>query len=274
VGNLNTIGKNSVTLEITKDSSERIQDIALRSPRTIPPVNVLKAGHFSPELMAKGHELYNANCISCHGENGLGDGPSAALLDPKPRNFHSQNGWKNGSKVTEIYKTLEEGIPGTGMASYTYLPPEDRFALIHFIRAYAVNQSQDSASDLRQLDATYHLSEGMHVAGQIPIKKAVQVLIKEDDSEVAVIQAAEIKIASVNALGAEIFKRTTFNESRALASIFHIQKHSRSVDEFMKIISADPIQMGFKVNVILLSPNEWSEMHRYIFLLFNKEKER
>jgi len=44
-------------------------------------------------------------------------------LTVKPRNFHSLGGWTNGSKVSEIYKTLQEGIVRNGMAAYNYLPP-------------------------------------------------------------------------------------------------------------------------------------------------------
>ncbi len=34
-----------------------------------------------------GQAIYSANCASCHGENGGGDGPAAAALDPKPTAF-------------------------------------------------------------------------------------------------------------------------------------------------------------------------------------------
>jgi mono/diheme cytochrome c family protein len=33
----------------------------------------------------KGKETYTTNCVSCHGDTGMGDGPSAASLDPKPK---------------------------------------------------------------------------------------------------------------------------------------------------------------------------------------------
>ncbi len=37
---------------------------------------------------AAGKELFlKTNCNSCHGMEGKGDGPVAAALDPKPRNF-------------------------------------------------------------------------------------------------------------------------------------------------------------------------------------------
>lgn len=42
----------------------------------------------SPKLSAadinRGQQLYKINCMTCHGEKGMGDGPAAAALDPKP----------------------------------------------------------------------------------------------------------------------------------------------------------------------------------------------
>ncbi len=35
-------------------------------------------------------QLYTSMCISCHGENGKGDGTDAAALTPKPANYTSR----------------------------------------------------------------------------------------------------------------------------------------------------------------------------------------
>src|SRR5690606_25374304 len=40
----------------------------------------------TPQL-ARGAELYAANCASCHGDRGLGDGPAGRGLDPAPANL-------------------------------------------------------------------------------------------------------------------------------------------------------------------------------------------
>ena len=36
---------------------------------------------------ARGEEVYTANCASCHGDGGVGDGPAAEALDPGPTNI-------------------------------------------------------------------------------------------------------------------------------------------------------------------------------------------
>ena len=265
VRNLNTIGKNAVNPSVLQDSTALIKDIPLQSPRVIPPVDIMKVGTSSLEMINKGRELFKANCSACHGDNGQGNGPSASMLNPKPRNFHSLDSWKNGSKVTQMYKTLEEGIPGGGMASYNYLPPEDRFALIHFIRTFANNQPNDSLNDLKQLDITYQLVKGMDVAGQIPIKNALVRIEKENASSAEQVQKTAKQILASNNFGADLLKRVSFDEKKVVTSVVHMKNSVRSVDDFIKIVSANPIQYGFKASVVRLSANEWTELYHYIF---------
>ncbi|GAB4429852.1 MAG: hypothetical protein OHK0011_12430 [Turneriella sp.] len=65
-----------------------------------------------------GEAVYNEKgCVTCHGAQGKGDGPVGAALKPKPRNF-SDAKWKNGSDLASVIKSIETGIPGTGMAGY------------------------------------------------------------------------------------------------------------------------------------------------------------
>ncbi|MBL7716639.1 MAG: c-type cytochrome [Bdellovibrionales bacterium] len=100
------------------------------------------------ELVAHGKELFGQQCTSCHGAEGLGNGPAAAALVPPPRNFAQNAGWKNGYKPSQIFKTLKEGIKGSSMASFATLPAEDRWALAHYVVSINPAHAKDTTSDL------------------------------------------------------------------------------------------------------------------------------
>jgi len=81
-----------------------------------------------PEL---GEELFAANCASCHGETGGGNGPAAGALAPAPTNFRLK-------KPTEerAWDVLENGVPGTAMPPWrNQLAADQRHALVEFVRS-------------------------------------------------------------------------------------------------------------------------------------------
>jgi hypothetical protein len=264
VGRLTDIGKNAISESVLPDSTAFIKDIPLQAPRTIPPVDVLKAGVSTPEAIAAGSTLFKANCVSCHGDNGQGDGPSGLLLNPRPRNFQSLNGWTNGSKISQIYITLEEGIVKNGMASYSYLPPADRFSLIHFVRSLSKGQPLDTPEELKGLDAAYQLSKGLNIPGQIPIKKAAARIAQ--DKAIEATRVASAMLQPENLPGVALLRRIAADEQKAITSLIHFKK-AGTADELVRMISVDPVQVGFKAETARLTAAEWKTLYQYAVTL-------
>ena len=137
-----------------------------------------KAWVSTPEVMNHGKELYAQQCVACHGAEGKGDGPAAGSLNPHPRNFHVTDGWKNGHKPSQIFKTLKEGIPGSAMASFASLPAEDRWALSHYVAAMNPQPQTDTDADL----AAVGVKGGEAAAEEqksISIDSAIEILSKQ-----------------------------------------------------------------------------------------------
>jgi caa(3)-type oxidase subunit IV len=104
----------------------------------------------SPEMVAKGKDLFTTNCAVCHGVEGNGDGAGGAALTPKPRNFHAEGStWTHGNSPMSILYTLAVGSPGTGMAAYKSLPLQDRFALMHYVLSFAPNAQHVGKADAK-----------------------------------------------------------------------------------------------------------------------------
>ncbi|MGH9414594.1 MAG: c-type cytochrome [Terriglobales bacterium] len=87
----------------------------------------------TPKLLAEGKQVYESNCVPCHGDTGYGNGPRAAGLNPPPRNYHSGK-FRYGTSVLTLYHTVTNGSPGTAMPSFIALSPEERMAVIHYVR--------------------------------------------------------------------------------------------------------------------------------------------
>ncbi len=265
VKNINNVSRTSIAPVIILDSTSFVKDIPMVRSSVILPVDVMKAGKTSKELVDKGAALFKANCVSCHGNNGMGDGPTSLTLNPKPRNFHAKDGWTNGRKISQMYKTLQEGIVKNGMASYNYMPAEDRFALLHFVRTFAADFPVDSAAELMELEKTYQLSKGSVTSAQIPVKLAMQKIAQEVQPAV---ESIGKKISAVTngapERGEQIFVRVARDQKKVFASILSPIVRGKNIDEFVKIVSSDPLNIGFKAEVLRLNAEEWNALYAYL----------
>lgn len=98
--------------------------------------------------IAKGKTLFMANCSSCHGTEGKGDGPAAAAFNPKPRDFTAEK-FKNGSSPSATFHTLTNGLGS--MPAFSSLPVADRLALTHYLLSFSPYKASDAPEELAKI---------------------------------------------------------------------------------------------------------------------------
>jgi mono/diheme cytochrome c family protein len=67
----------------------------------------------SAQAKAEAAALYGERCASCHGVAGKGDGPEAAKLKQRPRNF-SDPTWQLAVPDHHLQKVIVQGGPAVG----------------------------------------------------------------------------------------------------------------------------------------------------------------
>lgn len=81
-----------------------------------------------------GQVRFEEVCASCHGLTGEGDGPAGVALNPRPRNFSTED-FKFGDSYDEVRNTVHKGSEGTGMIGYEGILSEEE---IDAVSAYVL----------------------------------------------------------------------------------------------------------------------------------------
>ncbi len=222
----------------------------------IPPVDPKEALAPSPAMLERGKVLFTRNCTACHGPLGHGDGPAAGGLNPKPRNFANPEGWTNGSRITDIYKTLQAGVVGTGMASYDYLPAKDRMALVHYVRSLgAFGHGQEDTAALAAL-GNMLASKGERTPNKIPVSLAMEKLAAEA-AAAASLRAPEAADVSPGAL---LFRRVVADPARAARFLAGVPTWRTGLSAFAKTVAAGAPANGFNADVGSLTTAQWRDL--------------
>jgi mono/diheme cytochrome c family protein len=233
--------------------------------RVIPPVDPKTLIAPSPQLMAKGKDLFAANCVQCHGAQGLGNGPAAATMNPQPRNFASSNGWTNGYNLPAIYKTLSMGVPGTSMASFSYLSRTDRMALAHFVQSLGAFPHGAGSPEALEALSEELASQGERIPNKIPVSLAMAKLEQEFTAARPLAVAPED-----HRPGAEILRRMVQSPIRAAQVLAGAGTWRKGPAELAASILPDAPGNGFSMSVATLSAEEWKQLHAELLKLVGR----
>lgn len=237
-------------------------DLVEKKGGVIPAVDLSTLKNPSKEMISKGKELFDANCKSCHGDNGLGDGPAGMMLNPKPRNLHGSEGWTNGRTIDALYKTLQEGIISRGMAAYEYLSPSDRFDIIHYTRTFA-EYPVITDEQINKMNIAYNLSAGTIRPNQIPVEIAIEKMLFEEKDFLSRIQKSKIVIENSNDLpGAALLQTYTFDLEKVL-NMF-AGNNLITFDNYYSLLKNDPQSFGYNQSVIRISASDLRTIFDYL----------
>ncbi len=170
------------------------------SPPSSPPAPRAAALESAPvkasaHALARGRELYDAQCAVCHGAQGRGDGTASYLLSPKPRDFSSGRfrlvSTDNGvPSDADLVATLRRGMPGSAMPPWEWMSGADLASLAQYVRELAVTgkaqtmlaKAQEEEEELSQDEAlaiaTGQLQPGTPLALGKDVESSAQALAR------------------------------------------------------------------------------------------------
>ncbi|HKW49480.1 MAG TPA: cytochrome c/FTR1 family iron permease, partial [Gemmatimonadaceae bacterium] len=95
-----------------------------------------------PIDLANGRAIFEKSCASCHGMHGMGDGPAAAVLNPKPPAIGSAQDMHDRSPAI-LYRIMSVGVAGTPMVGFaSQLSPNQRWNVVSYLTSLRSNAAQ------------------------------------------------------------------------------------------------------------------------------------
>jgi mono/diheme cytochrome c family protein len=126
-----------------KDEDPEPADIHTQVMKQLAPGSMLAIPNDFPEptkdSIERGRKIFGANCATCHGPTGAGDGPQVKGMKrdngqpTKPRDI-ARGVFAGGGERDRLYQRIALGMPGTPMpASAAALKPHDIGDLVNFV---------------------------------------------------------------------------------------------------------------------------------------------
>ncbi len=166
----------------------------------------MSAGRVASDKTGQPVGLYREHCVHCHGITGDGAGPTAAFLNPYPRDYRMGRfkfkSTLKGQRPThdDLKRVLLEGVAGTAMPSFKVLDLDEVESLVHYVKYLSIRGEVER----RLADEVIELDEGGRLVGDASDK----------EKDAAAYQA---KITRVNEIVAEVAQAWLDAEGQAVA---------------------------------------------------------
>lgn len=112
------------------------------APRFSAPM-VLGGVEVSASVLNQGARVYEMRCASCHAADGSGEGNAGRALKEKPRDFRTADfRYKTtpGDALptdADLESVIRDGRIEQGMPAWSSLTPDDRAAVVHYIKTFS-----------------------------------------------------------------------------------------------------------------------------------------
>ncbi len=98
----------------------------------------------TPQMVNRGQERFTIFCSMCHGQTGYGDGMIVRRGYKRPPSYHTDE--LRAKPVGHYFDVITNGW--ASMPSYAeQIPPDDRWAIISYIRALQLSQQATAATN-------------------------------------------------------------------------------------------------------------------------------
>jgi len=122
----------------------------------------LAAGPVWSDQHGKERGLFRRHCVHCHGITGDGAGPTAAILNPYPRDYRQGKfKFKSTERAAmptdaDLKRILHDGVPDTAMPSFALLPDDEIEALVEYVKYLSMR----GQTEIKLIDEITQVSEG------------------------------------------------------------------------------------------------------------------
>ena len=105
--------------------------------------------------LENGKAIYKSRCVLCHGMEGNGNGPLAAMLDPKPADLSNPQFTGNAeTRPYDNFQVINVGIANTAMVAWAeFLTESEIWDVTYFIRTFSNDNVQLPSPPIEQASA-------------------------------------------------------------------------------------------------------------------------